>query len=110
MAAMKTQLNLIAEPGDYAGKNMEINGDGYAGMNFAVHAVPREDFAAWVRGVQVTPRALDDAAYADLAAPSKDVPPAFYSSVRPGLFEAIVAKPAAPPSIDAKGSRMPGMQ
>lgn len=92
MAAMKTQLNLEAEPGEYAGRNTEINGDGFAGMTFTAKAVPRAEFDRWVAEVRRGPLTLDEDAFAALSAPSSDVPPAFYASVPLDLFTHVMAK------------------
>ncbi|HSD12356.1 MAG TPA: COX aromatic rich motif-containing protein, partial [Patescibacteria group bacterium] len=105
--SMKTELNLIAQPGEYAGRDTEINGIGYAGMTFTAKAVSRNDFDEWVRNVKGTAAALDPGTYAALAAPSTDNPPAFYSPVAQDLFDSIMMKylkPAAatPPQTKPK--------
>lgn len=113
MASMMTQLNLIADPGEYAGRDTEINGVGYSDMTFVAKAVPREEFADWVRKTRQSPNALDDAAYAMLAEPSTNDKPASYASVRPDLFDAVMMKYMGPakaaPEQAAPPTYMPSM-
>jgi cytochrome o ubiquinol oxidase subunit 2 len=125
MAAMQTQLNLLASTtGEFVGKDTEINGDGYAGMTFAVHSVSQSDFDTWVASVKQASTTLDEAAYTALAAPSEYVPPAFYSSVAGDLFNNVMmmymmpmgssstmsSSSMAEPSSSATSSQMmPGM-
>jgi cytochrome o ubiquinol oxidase subunit 2 len=91
MGGMTTHLNLLAAaPGEYPGFSANFSGDGFAWMRFIAKAVPAGDFDAWVTQVHGAGSALDDAAYAELAKPSKAVPPMTYRSVEPNLFERIV--------------------
>lgn len=122
MAAMQTQINLLAsEPGDYVGKDTEINGAGYAGMTFDAKSVAPADFAAWVAEAQATSSAdgaptmtLTPDAYDALAVPSENNPPMTYSSVAPGLFDGVVMKdmvptPAPEVAQTSSAAAMPGM-
>jgi cytochrome o ubiquinol oxidase subunit II len=91
MGGMTTHLNLLADaPGEYPGFSAMFSGDGFADMRFVAKAVPAGDFDAWVTQVRGTGTALDDASYAQLAKPSKAVPPATYRSVEPNMFERII--------------------
>jgi cytochrome o ubiquinol oxidase subunit 2 len=91
MGGMTTHLNLLADaPGEYPGFSANFSGDGFSRMRFIVRAVPAGDFEAWIARVRGTGSALDDAGYAELAKPSKAVPPTTYRSVAPKLFERIV--------------------
>ena len=91
MGGMTTHLNLLAdEPGEYPGFSANFSGDGFSEMRFIAKAVPGGNFNAWVTQVRGTGSTLDDASYAQLAKPSKAVPPATYRSVEPKLFERIV--------------------
>ena len=91
MGGMSTHLNLLAdEPGEYPGFSANFSGDGFSEMRFIVKAVPAGDFDAWVARVRHTGSALDDAGYAELAKPSKAVPPTTYRAVAPQLFERII--------------------
>ena len=91
MGGMTTHLNLLADaPGEYPGFSANFSGDGFAWMRFVAKAVPAGDFDAWVTQVRGAGSALDDAAYAQLAKPSKAVPPMTYRSVEPNMFERII--------------------
>jgi cytochrome o ubiquinol oxidase subunit II len=91
MGGMTTHLNLLAdEAGEYPGFSANFSGDGFAEMRFIAKAVPAGDFAGWVKQVRGTGPALDAAGYAQLAKPTKAVPPATYRSVAPDLFERII--------------------
>jgi cytochrome o ubiquinol oxidase subunit II len=91
MGGMTTHLNLMADrSGDYPGFSANFSGDGFADMRFIAKAVPAGDFNAWVTQVRGAGSALDDAGYAQLAKPSKAVPPTTYRSVEPNLFERII--------------------
>jgi cytochrome o ubiquinol oxidase subunit II len=98
MGGMTTHLNLLADvPGEYRGFSANFSGDGFADMRFIVRAVPSENFAGWVEEARGSGTALDAAAYAALAKPSKAVPPTTYRSVAPHLFGRIVATTASGP-------------
>jgi len=91
MAGMKTKLHLLAdEPGVYAGQNQQISGDGFSTMSFKAVAVSPEEFEAWVAKVKSSPEELDFARFEELKKPSAAVPPTYFSSVAPGLFEKII--------------------
>ena len=97
MPRMTTRLHLQADrPGVYDGLSGHFSGDGFPGMQFKVHAVAPQQFAAWAqssRGGGV----LDGRAYAELSKPSSYVRPMTYGTVAPNLFGAIVANKAPPP-------------
>jgi cytochrome o ubiquinol oxidase subunit 2 len=98
MGGMTTHLNLLAaETGEYPGFSANFSGDGFAEMRFIAKAVPAGDFDAWVTQVRGTGSALDDAAYAELAKPSKAVPPTTYRSVEPKLFDHIIEQTVSGP-------------
>ena len=53
MPRMTTRLNLQADrQGVYDGLSAHFSGDGFPGMEFKVHAVPPQQFAAWAKGAQ----------------------------------------------------------
>src|SRR5215469_8536774 len=90
MGGMITHLHLLADnPGEFPGFSAMFSGDGFAEMRFNAKAVPAGDFDAWVGQVRGSASALDGATYAELAKPSKAVPPTTYRSVDPKLFERI---------------------
>jgi cytochrome o ubiquinol oxidase subunit II len=90
MPNMTTRLNLEADRvGDFYGRSAHFSGDGFPGMEFTVHSVPPQQFAAWAGTAHGSGGVLDAAAYAQLAKPTSYVKPMTYSNVTPGLFEAI---------------------
>ena len=98
MGGMTTHLNLLADtPGEYPGFSANFSGDGFSEMRFVVRSVPAGDFNAWLEQVRGSESALDDAGYAELAKPSKAVPPKTYRSVESKLFERIVDQTVAGP-------------
>jgi cytochrome o ubiquinol oxidase subunit 2 len=92
MAGMTSQLNLQADrAGTYEGLSAQFSGEGFPGMRFAVRAIAPDEYATWIAGTKATGSRLDQAAYADLAKPSKNVAPSTYSNVESGLFDKIVS-------------------
>ena len=105
MAGMITRLHLQADhPGTYRGFSAQFSGDGFSDMRFIAKAVPAGDFNAWREQVRGTGSALDDAGYAELAKPSKAVPPTTYRSVEPNLFDRIIDKTVAGPEKAGVGA------
>jgi cytochrome o ubiquinol oxidase subunit 2 len=98
MGGMTTHLNLLAEkPGEFPGFSANFSGDGFSEMRFVVKSVSAGDFNSWLERVRSTGSALDDAGYAELAKPSRAVPPTTYRSVEPKLFEHIIDQTVAVP-------------
>src|SRR5215472_11440530 len=98
MGGMITHLHLLADqPGEYPGFSAMFSGDGFSDMRFIAKAVPAGDFNAWLAQARSTGSGLDDASYAELAKPSKAVPPTTYHSVDPKLFERILDQTTAGP-------------
>lgn len=98
MPNMTTRLNLEADrQGVFWGRSAHFSGDGFPGMEFAVHSVPPQQFAAWASGAHGAGPVLDAAAYKQLSLPTSYVKPMTYSNVAPGLFEAIAAGKAPAP-------------
>lgn len=108
MPRMTTRLNLEADKlGDYDGLSSHFSGDGFSGMQFKVHSVRPQEFAAWAASARGGP-ALDGPAYEQLQKPSSYVAPFTYGSVVPNLFDYIVAN-RSPPPVPPK-STPPSMQ
>ena len=64
MNGMVTQLWLQADQtGELYGQSSQFSGDGFAGMNFIVHAVPPDRFQQWVADRASNGPALDAAGY-----------------------------------------------
>ena len=97
MNGMTTQLNLQADkPGDFAGLSSHYSGDGFSDMHFNVHAVPGDQFQAWVAETQKSGPTLDTASYANLAKQSLNVKPFSFRGVDQGLFQKIAAQQLPP--------------
>jgi cytochrome o ubiquinol oxidase subunit 2 len=98
MGGMTTHLNLLADaPGEYPGFSAMFSGDGFADMRFVAKAVPARDFDSWVAQVHGSGSSLDLPTYAELAKPSKAVPPKTYRSVEPKLFDRIIEQTVSGP-------------
>jgi cytochrome o ubiquinol oxidase subunit II len=110
MGGMITHLHLLADnPGEYPGLSANFSGDGFSEMRFIAKAVPANDFNAWLEQARGTGSALDDAGYAELAKPSKAVPPTTYRSVEPKMFERILDQTMAGPGNAGIGGPAPPM-
>jgi cytochrome o ubiquinol oxidase subunit II len=104
MGGMTTHLNLLADkPGEYPGFSANYSGDGFSEMRFVVKSLPAGDFNTWLEQARGAGSALDDAGYAELARPSRAVPPAIYRSVEPRLFEHIIDQTLAGPAKAGTG-------
>ena len=104
MGGMITHLHLLADqPGEFPGFSAMFSGDGFSDMRFIAKAVPGGDFNAWLAQARSTGSGLDDAGYAELAKPSKAVPPTTYHSVDPKLFERILDQTTAGPGSASSG-------
>lgn len=97
MAGMSTKLHLMAnQTGEFHGSAAEINGAGFAEMDFKTKAVSQSDFESWVTDVKRKPDMLHMSAYNELIKPSKNIPPTYYSMVDSGLYNYIVMKYMSP--------------
>jgi cytochrome o ubiquinol oxidase subunit 2 len=104
MGGMTTHLNLLADqPGEYPGFSANYSGGGFSEMRFVVKSVAPGDFNAWLEQARGTGSALNEAAYAELAKPSRAVPSATYRSVDPKLFERIIDLTLAGPGKAGTG-------
>ena len=108
MAGMQTRLHLVAgHAGTYEGLNTQFSGAGFSGMYFDTVATSRQGFDAWVKQVRHSPGTLNVAAFKALEAPSQNNPPAYFSAVKPHLFDDIIQKYMANPP---RAKQMPGMK
>jgi cytochrome o ubiquinol oxidase subunit 2 len=97
MNGMTTQLNLQADaPGTFHGLSSHFSGDGFPGMYFDVHAVPADQFAAWIETTRASGPTLDAASYADLSRQSLNVTPFTYRAAAPDLFKQIATQVLPP--------------
>jgi cytochrome o ubiquinol oxidase subunit II len=102
MGGMTTHLNLLADqPGEYPGLSANFSGDGFSWMRFAVKSVPAGEFNSWVERAHAAGSGLDDASYAELAKPSKDLPPITYRLAEPKLFDHIIDRTVSGPENPA---------
>ena len=97
MNGMATQLNLAADaPGDFRGISGHFSGDGFSDMHFDVHAVPADQFTAWVATTRAKGPTLDPGTYGDLAKQSINVAPFTYRDAETGLFQKILTQQLPP--------------
>jgi cytochrome o ubiquinol oxidase subunit 2 len=92
MPAMQTQLHAVmGKTGDYDGFSANYSGAGFSGMHFKFRSLTRADFEQWVSQVKAGDGgALSRSEYLGLERPSENVPVQRYTSVDPGLYEAIL--------------------
>jgi cytochrome o ubiquinol oxidase subunit 2 len=96
MNGMSTQLNLQADaPGTYHGLSSHFSGDGFADMNFQVHALSAAEFETWAQGTAKSQDALDGDSYAALTKQSSKVAPSTFRLADVDLYDAIVAQKIA---------------
>lgn len=106
MNGMTSQLNLQADiPGVYPGLAAHFSGDGFSDMAFTMHALSPAEFVDWSGSARAHGLALDDSAYRALLRQTQNVKPYTYSSVQPGLFEAILTQKL--PEGDGPDSQQP---
>ncbi|MBA2348067.1 MAG: COX aromatic rich motif-containing protein, partial [Solirubrobacterales bacterium] len=93
MTGMSTQLHLMADAtGEYVGKDVEINGEGYADMTFSVKSTSLKDFEDWISEVKRSPLQLTDHNYEELVKPSVNKSVILYSEVANELYHKVVHK------------------
>lgn len=100
MTGMTTQLYLMADGlGDYMGRAVEINGEGYADMTFAAKSSSQRDFEDWVAQVRKSSLHLTESSYRELVKPSVNKSIELFSEVEKDLYNKIIQKymyPTAP--------------
>ena len=93
MNGMTSQLSLQAhDVGEYRGSNTNINGEGYAQMDFKAISTTRQDFDLWTKALSSSTDHLDWAAYEKLAMPAKDQPVEYYMLHETNLYDRIIGK------------------
>lgn len=91
MTGMVNTLNIMADgPGEYRGRAVEINGEGYADMTFTAKSSSQAEFDTWVKKVIASSKPLSHDAYQELRKRGIDSAPMLYSSVEKDLFDKIV--------------------
>lgn len=97
MSGMSTQLHLMADkPGDYQGSSANISGRGFAGMKFIARASSETDYRTWVNQVKQSPRTLDETTYRQLAQPSENTKPVYYTADDQNLYDKVVLQYMTP--------------
>lgn len=93
MNGMTSKLSLVAnELGTYRGTNTNINGEGYAKMDFDAIAMDRNEFEGWAGQVASVDNHLDWSLYETIAKPSEDVPVTYYMLHDNALYDKILAQ------------------
>lgn len=113
MTGMITDLNLIANtPGEFSGSSANYSGEGFASMDFKVHAVDEAKYDAWVSQTKQTSTSeLTMTAYEELAKPSGErAPVQFFGAVTMSLNDIITKFMPASDMSDMHDMDMPGMQ
>ena len=105
MAGMETQVNLIAnQPGTYAGLSSNYSGEGFSDMHFTAVATSQQGFQDWINKAKASPISLDAQTYHALTQPSEKVPVTYYTNVKPGLFDSIIAQYMGSMQMDKIGT------
>lgn len=108
MSGMSSKLNLRADkPGVFRGSNSNINGEGYADMDFNVVTIPNQtEFDTWAAKITADENHdhIDEGIYEELARPSKKNPVTYYHLHDTSLYTKIINKYMAHGSHgDSKG-------
>jgi cytochrome o ubiquinol oxidase subunit 2 len=95
MTGMSAQLRLESDnPGTLRGTNSNINGKGYAGMNFKVTTTSKEQFDGWTHAIANSPThehlAYDE--YVNLAKPSTDATIEYFHLHDSNLYSEVMGK------------------
>jgi cytochrome o ubiquinol oxidase subunit 2 len=102
MPGMSTELHLVADQiGQYRGSSANISGNGFANMTFIAESSTTPDFNTWVKQIKGSNNQLNQATYANLAAPSQDRSIKFFASAQPGVYDSVLAKYLLPPNFQA---------
>ena len=93
MAGMQQHLNLLAtREGSYDGMSANFSGEGFSDMKFKARVMSDAGFDAWVKQVQASPKTLTFDEYRNLSKPSEKTPVAYYATVEPVLYTAVLDK------------------
>lgn len=93
MTGHTNRLNLMASmEGDYTGRSAEINGEGFAGMEFIARGSSVQEFDTWAQNVRRDSEVLDFVEYNRLVIPSENNTAAFYSSPGSTLYDIVLSK------------------
>jgi cytochrome o ubiquinol oxidase subunit 2 len=93
MSGMSTQLHLMAiKTGDFQGRSANISGEGFSSMNFTARVTDSFDYTQWAVQAKVSQNYLNLDSYNQLAKPSKNILPKYYSLEDPSLYNTVVNK------------------
>ena len=110
MNGMTTQLNLQADaPGTFRGLASHFSGDGFSDMHFDVHAMPPDQFAAWIEGTRNNGPTLDPASFVALERQSMNTKPFNFGAAEPTLFHQIVTQQLPPGPGPQAGRPLPSV-
>lgn len=97
MNGMSSKLSLMSlKDGDYEGYNTNINGNGYADMNFIVHSVSDDTYTKWLTTTQNSSNILDESRYSTLAKPGVEKQASAYKLTNKDLYDTILMKYMTP--------------
>ncbi len=103
MGGMETKLHaVINEAGVFEGFSANYSGAGFNGMRFKFHGMADADFDQWRDKVKSEGQPLTRPVYKALVQPSEYEPVRYYSTVRPGLYEAILNRCVDPGTLCMK--------
>ena len=90
MPSMQTTLWAVGnDPGIYKGRSSHYSGAGFSGMSFSFHVPDQSAFDDWVNKVGAG-ETLDRERYFELAEPSENVEPMFFSLADEALYHDIL--------------------
>jgi cytochrome o ubiquinol oxidase subunit 2 len=93
MTGHSNPLNIMATTvGDFPGRTAEINGAGFASMDFTASVKAPSDFDSWVASLQQMNSKLDTDTYNQALKPSENAPQTFYGGFQPGLYDTVLMK------------------
>ncbi len=93
MTGMVNKLNVMADgPGEYRGRAVEINGEGYGDMTFIAKSSSQADFEAFINEAKRSKLQLTADTYEALTQHAINDARLLYSTVEKDLFEKIVMK------------------
>lgn len=79
MTGHVNKINMMADSiGDFNGGSAELNGPGFAGMNFVLRSSSQDNFNKWVKNVQAIDSMLDADNYHNLVQPTENNAVAYY--------------------------------
>jgi len=97
MPGMQSQLHAVLNrPVSDEGFSANYSGRGFSDMRFALHGVEPAKFDQWVASAKSGGRALDLAAYMQLAKPSEKVPAMRFAAADPDLYRRILERCVEP--------------